>query len=58
MSNTPAPGSAIKVDVLNGYQHVLIPHGSGGAMCYFIGLFLLFWVVVWIHLRHLENTIG
>ena len=47
MSNTPPHGSAINLDVLNGYQHVVIPHGQGGTMRYFIGLFLLFWMGGW-----------
>ena len=47
MSNTPPQGSKITVDTLNGHQLILVPHGSGGAMKYFIGLFLLFWMGGW-----------
>lgn len=47
MSSTPPQGSAIEVDTLNGYQHFSIPHGKGGPMRYFVGIFLLFWMGGW-----------
>ena len=47
MRNTPPQGSDIEIDTLNGHQSILVPHGSGGAMRYFIGIFLLFWMGGW-----------
>jgi len=47
MSNTPPQGSDIKIDTLNGYQSILVSHGNGGVMRYFVGIFLLFWMGGW-----------
>ena len=47
MSSKPPQGSEIKVDTLNGHQHILVPHGNGGAMRYFFVIFLLFWMGGW-----------
>ncbi len=47
MNKVPPQGSEIKIGTLNGYQHIVVPHGDGGAMRYFIGLFLLFWMGGW-----------
>ena len=47
MCSLPPEGSQIIIDNLNGHQLVVVPHGSGGVMRYFIGLFLLFWMGGW-----------
>lgn len=47
MNSAPPQGSEIKVDTLNGHQHILVPYGKGGAIRYFIGIFLLFWMGGW-----------
>jgi hypothetical protein len=47
MVQSPPQGSSIEVSTLNGHQHILIPHGSGGVMRYFIGAFLVFWLGGW-----------
>ena len=47
MGSTPPQGSKITIDTVNGHQQILVPHGSGGIMRYFIGIFLLFWLSGW-----------
>lgn len=47
MNQSPPQGSSIEVGSLNGHQHILIPHGSGGIMRYLIGAFLIFWLGGW-----------
>ena len=47
MSSTPPQGSKIKVSYQKGHELITIPHSSGGAMRYFISLFLLFWLGGW-----------
>lgn len=47
MSSAPPQGSEIKIDTLNGHQHIFVPHGKGGAIRYFVGIFLLIWMGGW-----------
>jgi len=47
MKQSPPQGSKIEVGMLNGRQHIVLPHGSAGAMRFFIGAFLLFWLGGW-----------
>jgi hypothetical protein len=47
MDQSPPQGSSIEVGVLNGHQHIIIHHGRGGVMRYFIGAFLIFWLGGW-----------
>lgn len=47
MSSSPPKGSPIIVGSQNGHQLIVVPHGTGGVMRYFIALFLLFWVGGW-----------
>ena len=47
MDNTLPQGSKITIDTVSGQQQILVPHGSGGFMRYFIGIFLLFWMGGW-----------
>ncbi|MHC9511063.1 hypothetical protein [Kangiella sp. M94] len=47
MSSMPPEGSQIRIDNLEGHQLIVVPHGSGSAMRYFLGLFFLFWMGGW-----------
>ncbi|MDP5210982.1 hypothetical protein [Microbulbifer sp. 2205BS26-8] len=47
MSSSPPRGSKIKVDNINDHHLIIVPHGNGSVMRYFIGAFLLFWMGGW-----------
>ncbi len=47
MNLNPPQGSKIKIEKLNGYPHIIIPHGDGGVFRFFIGVFILFWLGGW-----------
>lgn len=48
MNNSPPEGSKIIVDSLDGFQRILIPHGSDSILRYLIGAFFIFWMGGWI----------
>ncbi len=47
MNYNPPQDSNIKMETINGYQHIRIPHGKAGIMRFFIGAFILFWLGGW-----------
>lgn len=47
MTLEPPRGSHISVTTDGANPLVVVPHGSGGLMRYFVGLFLLAWLVGW-----------
>jgi|SRR5262245_4064671 len=47
MNFKPPEGSKIAVAAEGADQTIIIPHESGGAMRYFAGLFILFWLGGW-----------
>ena len=48
MNYNPPQDSNIKMETINGYQHISIPHGKAGIMRFFIGAFILFWLGGWV----------
>lgn len=44
----PPRGSRISVTTDGAYPLILVPHGSGGLMRYFLGLFVLAWLGGWL----------
>jgi hypothetical protein len=47
MDLRPPTGSMISVAMEGADTVITVPHGRGSAMRYFVGLFLLFWLVGW-----------
>ena len=47
MNLEPPSGSRISVTTDAAHPLIVIPHGSGGLMRYFVGLFLLAWLGGW-----------
>jgi hypothetical protein len=43
----PPSGTKISVTTDGAYPLILVPHGSGGVMRYFVGMFLLAWLGGW-----------
>jgi len=43
----PPRGSSISVTTDGAHPLIVVPHGSGGLMRYFVGLFLLAWLAGW-----------
>ena len=48
MTPEPPSGSSISVTTDGANPLVVVPHGSGGLMRYFVGLFLLAWLGGWV----------
>lgn len=47
MNQPPPQGSKISIGYSGVHTDISIPHGSGGILRFFIGLFLLFWLGGW-----------
>ena len=47
MKLEPPRGSSISVTTDGAHPLIVVPHGSGGLMRYFVGLFLLAWLAGW-----------
>jgi hypothetical protein len=47
MNLEPPSGSRISVTTDGGYPLIVVPHGNGGLMRYFVGVFLLAWLGGW-----------
>ena len=47
MNLEPPSGSRVSVTTEGAHPLIVVPHGSGGLMRYFVGLFLLAWLGGW-----------
>lgn len=47
MEPIPIKGSKIKIDMTDGFNQIIIPHGNGGLLRYFMGAFISIWLLGW-----------
>jgi hypothetical protein len=47
MNMNPPEGSKIRIEMDRGHERIVVPHGNGGIMRFFIGAFLMAWLGGW-----------